>query len=120
MPGQKFVPNPNDYKQQSILTKSIQSKDANTVSVGPGIKRIVATQPAPSTSGGQPVKKANAPGPQPVKKANAPGPLPVKKPEVSKPAPKQVIEENPTPAPVGKEDIYFESDDEDDLTGWNS
>jgi hypothetical protein len=119
MPGQKFVPNPNDYKQQSILTKSIQSKDANTISVGPGIKRVVATQPAPSTSGPQPVKKANAPGPQPVKKANAPGPQPVKKSEAAKPK-QEVIVEKPTPVPVGKEDIYFESDDEDDLTGWNS
>jgi hypothetical protein len=117
MPGQKFVPNPADYNQQNILTKSIQSKGANTVSVGPGIKRVVATQPAPSTSG--PQKKANAPGPQPVKKANAPGPQPVKKPEAAKPI-QEVIVEKPTPAPAGKEDIYYDSDDEDDLTGWNS
>jgi hypothetical protein len=54
-----------------------------------------------------------------VKKANAPGPQPVKKPEAAKPI-QEVIVEKPTPAPAGKEDIYYDSDDEDDLTGWNS
>ena len=116
--------NPDDYKKQSILTQSIQSQNAKTVNVGTGIKRVIATEPAPSRShiqGGaqpQPVKKANAPGPQPVKKANAPGPQPVKKADPPAPKPVQTIQEKP-PAPA-QQDMYYESDDEDDLTGWNS
>ena len=118
------MPNPDDYKKQSILTQSIQGTgNVKEISVGYGIKRVVATEPAPSRSGlagPQPVKKASAPGPQPVKKASAPGPQPVKKAPAPAPAPKpvQTIQEKP-PAPA-QQDMYYESDDEDDLTGWNS
>lgn len=116
------MPNPDDYKKQSILTQSIQGGgNTKEVSAGYGIKRVVATEPAPSRSGisgPQPVKKATAPGPQPVKKATAPGPQPVKKAPAPAPKPVQTIQEK-APAPA-EQDMYYESEDEDDLTGWNS